>query len=144
MPSPAPGCQIGGIRLIFAAGHTTMQCHRIPAVHSKEPHVRIRMVSLQAALLALIAHSVYSADEAPKPADPGTLLVIDQAGKEHKLKAWKFSTGTRHLSWLAPAPPREDKEKDDNKQKGKEPAKAKAAVGPEALEFRDDRSTNFA
>ena len=30
-------------------------------------------------------------------------VVVDANGKEHKLKTWKFTAGTRHLSWLAPA-----------------------------------------
>src|SRR4051812_23499444 len=41
------------------------------------------------------------ADEPPNPAEPGTLVVIDAAGKEQKIKAWKFTAGVRALGWLA-------------------------------------------
>ncbi len=78
------------------------------------------------------------ADEA-KAAEPGTLVVIDHAGKEHKLKTWKFVAGTRRLSWLAPAA--EPKEGKEEKDKGAKPAPAPR--GPEALEFRDDNSTDL-
>jgi hypothetical protein len=85
-----------------------------------------------------------AADEAPKPAEPGSLIIIDANGKEQKLKAWKFTIGTRHLTWLAPAAPAEEpKEKDKDKDKGKTEKKP-MPVGPEALEFRDDHSTNLA
>ena len=47
------------------------------------------------------------AADAPKKGADGALIVIDSAGKEQKLKAWKFLTGTRHLSWFAPAAPEE-------------------------------------
>ena len=35
--------------------------------------------------------------------DTNVLTVIDRDSKEHKLKDWRFVTGTRKLSWLAPA-----------------------------------------
>jgi hypothetical protein len=54
------------------------------------------------------------ADDVPKPAEEGTLVVVDAAGKEQKLKTWKFSAGTRRLGWLAAE---------------------KAPAVPEALEF---------
>jgi hypothetical protein len=85
-----------------------------------------------------------SADEPPKSAEPGTLVVIDAAGKEQTLKTWKFANGTRRLSWLAPA--KEDIKKDGKeKDKPKEPVdkKDKSPVGPEALEFREEHSTQF-
>jgi hypothetical protein len=74
-----------------------------------------------------------------KPAENGTLTVIDHAGKEHKLKTWKFVRGTRRLSWMAPpgAPAKKDKDKDD---KGNE---VKGPAGPEALEFREEKSTDY-
>ena len=72
---------------------------------------------------------------------PGSLVIIDSAGKEHKIKGWKFALGTRRLTWLAaadkaPAPP--DKKDDKAAPKG-----ARVLPGPEALEFRDDKSTNW-
>jgi hypothetical protein len=89
-----------------------------------------------------------SADEAAKPAEPGTLVVIDAAGKEQKLKTWKFAVGTRRLSWLTPAAPaKDDADKDGKVQdKTKAPAdkgKKPTATGPEALEFREENSTKF-
>ncbi len=72
------------------------------------------------------------ADEPPKPdAAAGALVVVDSAGKEQKVTGWKFTVGTRRLSWLGPAA---DKEK---------PEKPAAPGGPEALEFRDDDSTLY-
>src|SRR5207249_1237287 len=60
---------------------------------------------------------------------------VDAAGKEQKLKSWKFVAGTRHLGWLAPAAaPREQKP-------GEKPQPAEA--GPMAVEFRDENSTTL-
>jgi hypothetical protein len=81
-----------------------------------------------------------AADDAPKAAEPGTLVVIDANGKEQKLKAWKFSIGTRRLTWLAP-PGDEPKEKE--KDKSRVEARKPVPAGPEALEFRDEHSTNL-
>jgi len=86
--------------------------------------------------LAWLAALAAAEPEAPK-GEP--LVVIDGAGKEHKLKAWKITAGTRPLGWLAaPQPEPADK---------KEPAKGKdrprPATGPEALAFREENSTNF-
>jgi hypothetical protein len=86
-----------------------------------------------------------SAADAPDAGKDGPLVIIDGQGKEQKLKAWKFAKGTRHLTWLAPAPAEkpapEEKEKADPKVKVN--PKARPAIGPEALEFRDEHSTNF-
>lgn len=60
---------------------------------------------------------------ADAPAADAALVVVDANGKEHKLKSYKFSAGTRPLGWLA----------------GKDDPKGKA---PEALELRDDASLN--
>jgi hypothetical protein len=79
------------------------------------------------ALLLAAAAAGPAADPA-KPAE-GTLVVTDAAGKEQKLTAWHFVSGTRRLGWLAPAAPAEGAKK--------------APEGPEALEFRDDKSTTF-
>ncbi len=72
-------------------------------------------------LLAVSSHA--RADEPPKAAPAGTLIVIDNTGKEHQLKTWKFTQGVRHLAWLA---------KDGEK-----------GAGPEALELREEHSTDF-
>jgi hypothetical protein len=83
--------------------------------------------------------AVVAAGYTPTP-DPAPLVVIDNAGKEQKLKSWTFTTGIRHLSWLAPEPTAPAAEKS-----GEEPkARVRAApVGPEALEFREEESTPF-
>jgi hypothetical protein len=89
---------------------------------------------LTATLAGALGGWAAPADDPPKAADPGTLVVIDSAGKEQKLKTWTFSAGVRRLAWLAPAGK-------DPKDKG--PKDKKALAGPEALEFRDEASTNF-
>jgi hypothetical protein len=83
------------------------------------------------------------AADAPKPAE-GVLVVVDAAGKEQKLKGWEFVAGTRRLSWLAPAAPAKEgagEPKEGEEPKG--PARPKAPAGPEALEFREENSTDF-
>jgi hypothetical protein len=64
-----------------------------------------------------------------KPAEPGTLVVLDSAGKEQKIKAWKWTEGTTHLAWLAA--PAKDKDDKDGKP------------GPEALVLRAQTKINF-
>lgn len=92
--------------------------------------------------------------EPPAPAEPGTLVVIDAGGKEQKLKAWKLVNGTRPLTWLAPAVPKENPEKKDSKEgapsrkvavgaEDEKPGVKKAPVGPEALAFREENSTDY-
>jgi hypothetical protein len=88
---------------------------------------------LGAAVVGLAALAAGRADE-PAKGDGEPLVVIDGGGKEHKLKTWKFTKGTRRLGWLAPAA------KDDDP---KDKDKPKAPVGPEALAFREENSTNF-
>jgi hypothetical protein len=84
---------------------------------------RCRTLLGLALLTTLLGFSfTHAADEAPK----GALIVIDSGGKEQKLKAWKFAFGTRHLSWLAAPAAEKSKEK---------------PVGPQALEFREEKST---
>ena len=89
------------------------------------------------ALAAVAAGLTAGADE-PKAADAGTLVVIDGAGKEQKLKTWKFTAGTRHLSWLAPAPEKEEAGAKKVPGGGRKPT-----AGPEALEFREENSTTY-
>ena len=60
------------------------------------------------------------ADDAPKAAEPGTLIVIDAAGKEHKLKSWKFTAGIRRLTWAGTG-----------------------AATPQAFVLREDNSTSY-
>lgn len=61
------------------------------------------------------------------------IVVVDGQGKEHTLHQWKFTQGTRFLSWLAPA----DTAVPPSAPKGKGKAPALAAIGPEALEVRE-------
>jgi hypothetical protein len=91
-----------------------------------------------AGILGCVAAFLCAADEPPKAAEPGTLLVIDPAGKEQKLKSWTWVAGTRHLAFLAPA----DKEPEPPKDKA--PKDKPKPVGPEALEFREETSTVYA
>lgn len=68
---------------------------------------------------------------APKP-EPLTLR-LEGATKEVRLRDWRCTTGTRRLAWLGDPPP--------------PPARGKKSVirptGPEALEFREERSTLY-
>jgi hypothetical protein len=97
--------------------------------------------------IPVLALAVHAADKEPakepaRTAEPGTLIVVDAAGKEQKLKTWKFAAGTRRLGWLAPAKTPEPK-KEPDKDKG--PARGRPAplAGPEALEFRPDTEIHF-
>ena len=66
----------------------------------------------------------------PKDAKDAHLYVVPPVGgKEVKLIDWRFSLGTRRLSWLEPAPVS---------------PKTKTPTGPEYLEFREDKSTTYA
>jgi hypothetical protein len=102
---------------------------------------------LGAGVLSILAASLCFADDPPKAAEAGTLLVIDAAGKEQKLKTWNYVAGTRRLAWLAPVDkdpePPKDKDKDAPKDKSAKD-KPKPPAGPEALEFREETSTVYA
>jgi hypothetical protein len=109
------------------------------------------MTKLNRGLLAVLLIGGFAvaafADDAPKPAEAGTLVLVDSAGKEQKIKAWKFTAGVRRLAWLAPSDkpetkPAKEKSGDKEKGVGKVPAKA-AAVGPEALVVRDELKIHF-
>lgn len=110
------------------------------------------VLALSCALVGLVA---LAAGDAPQHGKDGPLLLVDGGGKEQKLTAWRFTNGTRHLTWLGehkPADPKPEPKPPEPKPeppKGKAPAKApapkaKPAVGPEALEFREEQSTNWA
>jgi hypothetical protein len=95
--------------------------------------------SLSLILIAALAVAA-AADKPPERADgPGALVVIDSSGNVQKLKGWKFTAGTRHLSWLAPPPAAGGRDEKDRAPKARRPV----AVGPEALEFREEDSTQF-
>ena len=98
---------------------------------------RCRLIVAGAVLAAgLLGRAAVAADP-PKPAE-GALVVVDAAGKEQTLKAWEFVAGTRRLSWLAPAAPAQEEPREP-----KEARRPKAPAGPEALEFREENSTDF-
>jgi hypothetical protein len=104
---------------------------------------------LLAVSLTTAALSLLTADEPARPAEPGTLLVTDSAGKDQTLKAWKFGLGTRHLTWLASADAGKEpeiKEPEMLPPGTKAPPRKiapRSSVGPEALVFREERSTTF-
>jgi hypothetical protein len=99
--------------------------------------------SLAALLWGFAGQRLRSAADAPEAAKGGPLVIVDGAGKEQKIKAWKFSQGTRHLTWLAPTGKAEPEPKAKDKNGKAAPIKPRPAIGPEALEFRDEHSTNF-
>lgn len=74
---------------------------------------------------------------AAEPTKDRELVFTDAAGKERKITKWKFADGTSELSWLVP-PAAEPKK--NNPAKGK----PQLPVGPEALRFRQEKSTGFA
>ncbi len=105
------------------------------------------MAKLNRGLLSVLVIGGFAlaalAEDSPKPAEPGTLLLIDAAGKEQKLKAWKFTAGVRRLSWLAPDDkPATEKPGAKGKTATKPPGRP-AAVGPEALVVRDELKIHF-
>lgn len=71
----------------------------------------------------------------PNKKEADSLVIVDGADKEHKVKAWRFTAGTKHLSWLAPAGAVADPEPEKGGKKGA--AKTRATVGPVALEFSE-------
>jgi hypothetical protein len=99
------------------------------------------------ALMTTVAASLltFAAEPAPAPAD--TLIVIDSAGKEQKLKTWSYVVGTVPLSWITAGKTEEKKDdKKDEKKEGKKEEKParKAPTGPPALAFREGTKFHFA
>jgi hypothetical protein len=87
-------------------------------------------------LAGVFGLSAPRAGDDKKAAGAGPLVVVDHAGKEHRLKTWQFVGGTRRLTWLAPpaaAPEQPAK-------KGKKGGAARALTGPEALVFTEGKS----
>jgi hypothetical protein len=94
--------------------------------------------------LTFLAGSMIRGADPVKPAEPGTLIVIDANGKEQKLKSWKFAAGTRHLGWLAPIKePKGSEGTPNDKGPGSKPAEGEKAAGPEYLELREENSTDL-
>ena len=89
--------------------------------------------------VAVFTVGVVADEDKPKPAEPGTLLVLDAAGKEQKLKTWKFTEGVRRLGWLSPV-------KADDAGKDKKAAakgKRQPTTGPEALAIRTEMEIEY-
>jgi hypothetical protein len=104
-----------------------------------------RHAALSLLLVALLSLLTLAADPPVKPPEAGTLIVLDSAGKEQKLKAWKFTEGIRRLAWLAPADAAEVKDTSD-KEKKPVPRSGRAApavVGPEALALRTESEIEY-
>ncbi|HEY7424301.1 MAG TPA: hypothetical protein VH682_08750 [Gemmataceae bacterium] len=97
-------------------------------------------------LLFVMGPTVFAlaADEDPKPAEPGTLVVVDSAGKEQKLKAWKFTEGVRRLGWLAKPSDGKDASDKEKKDVPKGKRAAPAPAGPEALALRTETAIKYA
>src|SRR5688572_12134849 len=78
------------------------------------------------------------------------LVVLDNAGKEIPLKTWKFTQGTRRLSWLAEAKKgsekKEGQKKEDDKKGDVKKAKGAVApepVGPECLALIEEKTPTY-
>jgi hypothetical protein len=95
-------------------------------------------------VFALTGALFVAAEDKPKPADAATLFILDAAGKEQKLKTWKFGEGVRRLNWLAPAKKAEVKEDADKDKKIAPKTKRGAAAGPEALAVRAEMEIEYA
>jgi len=104
------------------------------------PRRTLLVLPLAGLLLALAAR----ADDPAKPGEPGNLVVVDNGGKEHTLKNWKFTLGTRRLAWLTVKEGTKDPAIEAREVKGTvKTAIPKAKDGPEALEFREEKSTTY-
>ncbi len=101
----------------------------------------MRVLSTCVAFLLLSLGTSSRAADAEKPAESGTLIVIDANGKEQKLKTWKFTSGTRHLGWLAPL--REPRGSGSVEKGSDKATETEKPVGPECIEFREENSTNL-
>jgi hypothetical protein len=89
---------------------------------------------LAAALLVFSTWIIAAPEDPKKPPESKVLIVVDAAGKEQKIRSWKFTAGTKRLAWLAPASKSPPKESDDSKPAEKpKPTPA----GPEALVIRE-------
>ena len=84
-----------------------------------------------------------AADEKPKPAEAGMLLVIDGSGKEQKLKTWKFTEGVRRLGWLAPAKAAAAGDDASKDKKAAPKGKRQPTTGPEALAIRAEMEIEY-
>ena len=93
--------------------------------------------SIPLGLLIGLAATASVADEKPLANKTGAILLVDGAGKEHKIADYRITAGTRRLGWLAPDNPSSEKKT----LKGTRPSTP--TDGPEALVVRDDTSIRF-
>lgn len=99
-----------------------------------------------ACLLVTVALPVFplAAENKPKATESSVLVVVDAAGKEQKLKTWKFTEGIRRLGWLASAKTA-DSSDDAGKDKQAAPkGKQQPSSGPEALVLRAEMEIEYA
>jgi hypothetical protein len=100
---------------------------------------------LAALLVGGLAWLARADEDPPKPADikpaaAGTLVLVDSAGKEHKIKTWKFTAGVRRMGWLTPAVKPAEKDEEKDKAKGGKARRAKprpVPAGPLAFVLRE-------
>lgn len=98
-----------------------------------------RLAPLVPGVVVLLLAVAALADEGPKDKKPAAkkpeplVLMLEGGRKEVRLDDWRCTAGTRRLGWLGEPPP--------------PPVKGKKIVrrptGPEALEFREERSTLY-
>jgi hypothetical protein len=100
-----------------------------------------KICGLLSAILCLVALGRTAAD-APAKGDAGVLVVIDNAGKEHKLKKWEFLDGVEPLPWAA-AGKAAAKAGTPATTGGKNAPQPPAASGPMVLRLREENSTQF-
>jgi hypothetical protein len=97
------------------------------------------------AVLFLFAGSAFlgAVEDRSKAPEAGTLLVLDAAGKEQKLKTWKFTEGVRRLGWLAPTKKAEEKDDAVKDKKGAPKDKHAMPASPEALAIRAEMEIEY-
>ena len=90
-----------------------------------------RSISLGLILGLSALSPAYPPVEKAAESKAGAIVLVDAAGKEHKVTGYRITAGTRRLGWLAPA-----KSAPKGKRSGTE-------EGPEAFVVRDDASVRF-
>jgi hypothetical protein len=94
-------------------------------------------------LIAALTVVVAAAEDKPKPAEAGELVVLDAAGKEQKLKTWKFTEGVRRLGWLASAKAAEAGDDAAKDKKAAPKGTRQTTAGPEALAIRTEMEIEY-
>lgn len=99
-----------------------------------------------ASLIFAVASTLFAlaAEDKPTATEGGLLVVVDAAGKEQKLKTWKFTEGVRRLGWLSSAKTADSLD-DAGKDKTAAPkGKRQPSTGPEALVLRAEMEIEYA